>query len=304
MAGSIFKPSQRHELQLDLYLEFMNEYLSAEEVRSVRETVHKDFQSLLASPTVVRRPRSRQWVFLKRLFSALFGEKTSSLQASLTQLAQYKFEVESRLRLYYEIQGSGPVSYIFAIKHRNEALSHGLIDDAYPSMSGYVLLVAETSGATVIPPKRASRQLIERVVDDAVRAELAVYRACPAVDLTPLDGLFLKGGDKYRYIANIAQQEHKKGWTISEPETNPSTGRLLKVRVVRIGPERAEVRTVEYWYLRWWSIKERKYVDNPWKETSRCLYWLVLRDGRWLVEADHLPRPRAQSPRRMRRNLN
>ena len=282
----------------------MNEYLSVQEVREVGGTVREVFRALLASPTVVRRARSRQWVFLKRLFSALLGEKAPSLQASCAQLAQYKFEVESRLRLYYEIHGSGPVSYIFAIKHRSEAISHGLIDDAYPAMNGYVLLVAETSGATAIPPKRASRQLIERVIDDAVRAELAVYRACPAVDLTPLDGLFVKDGEKYRYIANIAQQHHKKGWTISQPPTNPSTGRLLSVRVVRTGPDEAEVRTKEYWYLRWWSIKEQKYVDNPWKETSRLMYWLVLRDGRWLVEADHLPRPRAQSPRRMRRNIN
>jgi hypothetical protein len=282
----------------------MSEYLSQEQLKSISRSVRKEFETLFASPMLVRRPRSRQWTFFKRLFSALCGEKVGGFTASRTHLAQYKFEIESGLRRFYEMAGSRQVPYIFAIRHRGEALTHGLIDEEYPRVNDYVLLVADTSRGAELPPKKATRELIERVIDDAVRAELAVYRACPRIDLVPLDGLFLRGGEKFRYIENIARQHHLKGWTISEPPANPSTGRLIRVRVVSIGREKAVVRAVEYWYLRWWSTKEQKYVDHPWKETSRCLYWLVLRDGRWLVEADHLPRPRAQAPRRMGRNLN
>jgi hypothetical protein len=282
----------------------MAEYLSNDDIMAIAQPIREAFQSLLRSPMLIRRPKSRQWVFLQRLFESLFGEITRSFGASPTQLAQYKFEVESRLRQYYEIEGSGPIRYIFAIRNRNEALSRGLIDEKYPFVDGYVILISDTSGTMDFPPKRASRQLMERVVDDAFRAELAVYRACPVADLSFLDGLFVKGGNKYKYIANIAKRHHIKGWTINQPPENPSTARLLNLRVLKIDGGSAKVRTVEYWYLRWWSIKERKYVENPWKETSTIIYWLNLVNGRWLVDADYMPKPRAQSPRRMRRNLN
>ena len=59
------------------------------------------------------------------------------------QLAQFKFEVEDKLRRFYLRHGS-PVDFVFSLVHRRDALRHRLVmDPHYPAIAGYYLLVRD-----------------------------------------------------------------------------------------------------------------------------------------------------------------
>ena len=85
---------------------------------------------------------------------------------------------------------------------------------------------------------------------------------------------------------------------ISNP-LNPSTKRVLGVKVKNIEGAEAVVSTTEYWYLRWWDTKTESYT-YPYRETNRQQY--VLRDegDAWRVWANLRPLPRSSVPHRWR----
>jgi hypothetical protein len=79
---------------------------------------------------------------------------------------------------------------------------------------------------------------------------------------------------------------------------NPSTKRLLALRVSRLAGRDALVATTEYWYLRWWGAKEKSYVYR-YRETNHQMY--VLRkepDDEWRVYDNLRPAPRSSAPAR------
>jgi hypothetical protein len=79
---------------------------------------------------------------------------------------------------------------------------------------------------------------------------------------------------------------------------NPSTKRLLALRVNRFAGREALVATTEYWHLRWWGAKEKSYA-YPYRETNHQMY--VLRkepDADWRVYENLRPAPRSSAPAR------
>jgi hypothetical protein len=129
-------------------------------------------------------------------------------------------------------------------------------------------------------------------------AEWAVYRALPSVVLLPLERCFLVDGSAYKRIRHLAERHHERRWTIAEPNNNPSTKRVLDIKVVQIEGGRALVRTKEYWYLRWWSLDKNDYAKVDYRETNTQTYVMVRRDGRWLVDENIYPPPRGSTPHR------
>ena len=60
---------------------------------------------------------------------------------SRQQATQYKFEVDECLRRFFQRPGR-PVPFVFRLMDRRRAIALTLVDDAYPSLLDYVLLVA------------------------------------------------------------------------------------------------------------------------------------------------------------------
>lgn len=78
---------------------------------------------------------------------------------------------------------------------------------------------------------------------------------------------------------------------------NPSTKRILSIKVRRIEKEEILVSTTEYWYLRWWDSKDNSYT-YPYRETCRQQYVLRKHDGIWKVYEFIRPAPRTSVPHR------
>lgn len=97
-------------------------------------------------------------------------------------------------------------------------------------------------------------------------------------------------------ILNVLMRHKKKGWIISNP-LNPSTRRLLSIKVKKITSNEVFVNTMEYWYLRWWGQKEESYV-YPYRETNRQTYILKKDDDGWKVYINLRPSPKVSIPNR------
>jgi hypothetical protein len=81
---------------------------------------------------------------------------------------------------------------------------------------------------------------------------------------------------------------------------NPSTKRLVNIRVKSIKPEEAQVATSEYWYLRWWDENEDSYV-YAYRETNNQSYILKPESKEWKVFMNLRPQPRTSTPHRWNR---
>lgn len=273
----------------------MSAYLPAYQLAAVAGEVAEEFERLMTNPRIVSRPRSKQWQFLRHCLAVTLRRTSADFACSAQQAVQYRFEVEDRLHRYYLLPGR-PLPFVFRLMHLRTALSMNLTDETYPQSNGYVLLVSRDAREAIMTED--TRDVLERVVNDATDAEWAVYYRLPDLDLEPLERGFLVGGPAYKRIQFVASRHHERRWTIAHPSTNPSTKRVIDVRVLKLERDHAEVRTKEYWYLRWYSLAKGDYAQIEWRETNIQKYMLVRQGDRWLVDANFYPPPRGSAPYR------
>lgn len=279
------------------------EYLSAEEIRGRSEACRAEMERLFSTKAIVGKPSARQWRFFSDAVKRLLeGNSSSEFDAlSKVQAAQLKFEVEDKLRRFYLRSGHTP-NLVFALAHESEIASYGIQErDPYPKLAGYSVLVRDLTqdriGETSASPEDLSLYL-ETVVTGSIDAEFAAYAALPEIRLEEVGRYFCAGSPAYREIANLVARHRQRGWVISNP-MNPSTKRLLDIKVRRVGDSEAMVSTKEYWYLRWWTTREKSYV-YPYRETNRQLYVLHRQGDVWRVFQNLRPPPRSSVPGRWR----
>lgn len=270
----------------------MKLYLSQSEVADAAEQLRTEFAGLLQH--LARRPGSKQWKFFRHCLDVAIGGKSQEYLCDKLAAAQYRFEVEDRLIRYYQSGISVPFS--FTLMHEGEAAKYGYADKSYPRANGYLLMVIDNRrGGEAALNSLPVADVLEGVVASACHAEWAVYAKLPKVDLTPLDRAFVRDGPAYKHIRLVAERHRKRRWTISNPG-NPSTQRLLEMKIKKIGRNQATVRTTEYWFLRWWSCKTRDYARIEFQGITRNTYLLAREDERWLVEDNIYPNPREAIP--------
>jgi hypothetical protein len=68
----------------------------------------------------------------------------------------------------------------------------------------------------------------------------------------------------------VLTHHKERGWILTNP-MNPSTKRVLMLKVKKIDKREIFVSTTEYWYLRWWDTKNSYAFPN--RETNRkCMF--------------------------------
>ncbi len=280
------------------------EFLKVREVRENRAAVLAAFEELMANRVVVGRPGARQWRFFRgcaeRLL-AIDGEDARAFaDIPRATAAQYKFEVERRLQQYYQAPGKRN-EYVFVLVHASRLQWLGLSAADYPCLAGYALLVRDMAGSEEVRVVigRELTEYLERVVARGMEAELQAYLALPEIDLAGLDPWFVRDGPAMRRIASVVKGCAGRGWTLQSP-MNPSTCQLLSVQVKKVRGNDAEVATREYWYLRWWDRRRKKYA-YVYQETNRQVYILKKINGQWRIFQNIRPQPRSSQPRRWKR---
>lgn len=279
------------------------EFMSLSEIQPCADQIHAAIRNLLCTKMLVGKARAKQWQFLKALAERLLTPDFYSGFDTVhpVQAAQLKFEIEDKLRRFYLHPGKA-VDFVFCVVHQSRLSLYGIEPtEGYPTLGGYALLVRRLNDGVPCSMRGAVdlRAYLEKVVAEAVDAEFRAYLALPAIRADELTRWFHPDGPAIKEVLNILNRNQKKKWVLSN-DLNPSTKRLIRLKVREVGSDKAVVATVEYWYLRWWDQKDGSYT-YPYRETNRQLYILKRRDGDWLVYENLRPSPRTSAPHRRKK---
>jgi len=277
------------------------EYLALDQVRERVAACRAELEALLGVKALAGKPKARQWRFLRDAAECLWSgiARPEFEKLSNSGVAQLKFEAEDRLRRFYLRPGRSP-RFVFTLVHQSELGLYSVSDDgAYPSLAGYCLLVRDLSveqvgERTSVPDALAP--YLEKVVTAGIDAEFEAYAALPEIRVERVGRWFVANGPAYCEIVNLVTRHQQRGWVISNP-LNPSTKRLLEIRLKKLDGKEAILGATEYWYLRWWSTKEQTYV-YPYRETNHQLYILRDQPDGWQVYQNLRPSPRSSVPSR------
>jgi hypothetical protein len=278
------------------------EYLSLKEIVSLKKDINHELDLLLSNKAAVTKPNSLQWLFFVDCINTLFIPHTSSKFNSLTNSnkAQLKYEIENKLRNFY-LRPGRKINFVFQMIHKKD-LKNIFYDgaDAYPHIGEYAVLVRDTSKEVSSNNKLTEKDIkeyIERVITEAVDTEFEAYQTLPKIiedDL--LNSWFCPFGPARKEILHILLRHKERGWVLTNP-MNPSTKRILSIKVKDVKKKEIFVSTTEYWYLRWWDTKKNSYAF-PYRETNRQQYVLRKDDGIWKVFETIMPAPRTSIPHR------
>lgn len=271
----------------------MSVYLTKKEIDHYRLEIEEEFQAIIKHPWFSGRKNAKQWLFFKHCFGVLIGEVEGDFPCSEKQAIYYKYEVNDRLQRYYLSFGK-PINFVFHLINDRKAGIKDYDEADYPSSNNYKLRVSYNKNRPDIIQEK--KLLIEKTIAESMDAEFDAYKALPSLDFTKLAEVFDTSGSAYKEIVNRVKKHKKRGWII-QGETNPSTKRLIDIRISSLSESRAEVRTTEYWLLMWWSVVEDKYA-HTYKEINRQRYFLIWKNDRWLVLENIYDKPKTSTPRR------
>ncbi len=297
MLAPISYQSERLLVSLEDESEFeMTTYLTKSEIAASEAEVRAEFERLLGHRVFASDPNAKQWQFFRHCFSVLIGDLSDHFRYKEEEIRYYKCEVARRLSWYYSELTDGRmdrrIDYFFRLEHVSKRHKFLMAGADYPSCKEYLLLVSLAAREF---DRQKRQSILFRAVHDAVSAEFAAYLRLPDTDLSPLRKFFAADGPAYRRISDTVERHHRNGEIISN-EGNPSQKALLNLEVVREDEQSAEVRIVEYWYLRWWSETQGRYSPRLYRRRNRRLYSLVKRGSRWLVWDNIYRRPKATLP--------
>ncbi|MHB8871819.1 MAG: hypothetical protein ACYC5G_05180 [Candidatus Doudnabacteria bacterium] len=278
------------------------EYLAFEEAVIKKKDIADELNLLLSNKALVAKPNALQWKFLRDCANVLLNPKFRSKFSSLSnsQKAQLKYEAEDKLKKYY-LRPGRKINYVFQIVHKKDLTNifNGEADE-YPHVGGYSVLIRDTSNE-VTPyhnlTEKDIKEYIERIITEAVETEFDAYHTLPKIiedDL--LNSWFCPFGPAKKEIMHVLLRHKERGWILTN-QMNPSTKRILNIKVKDIKKKEIFVSTTEYWYLRWWDAKRNSYAF-PYRETSRQQYVLRKDDGIWKVYEAIRPSPRTSIPNR------
>ncbi|MDO9400079.1 MAG: hypothetical protein Q7T46_01215 [Polaromonas sp.] len=272
-------------------------FLTLAEVRERAPEIRAWFDVLMGNRSLAPKKNAAQWQFFRLCLDQTLGASPQSADWRPLQIAQYKFEVENKLRRLYLRDGQPP-AFVFRLASRRDAQRENLVvDDEYPEIGGYHLLVSDRRDTSdSLQSATTNREHIEMVIAACIDTEFEAYRTLPKIDDTKISPWFVSQGPAHRDLLHALERVAQRALVLTNPR-NPSTRRLLSINIKEIVGDTAEVRTVEYWYLRWWSLIESKY-HYTYRETTRHTYILKQHAGNWLVEEIIRPQPLQNTPHR------
>ena len=278
------------------------EYLSIKEIVSLKKDINHELDLLLSNKSAVTKPNSLQWLFFVDCISTLFIPRANSKFNSLTNSnkAQLKYEIENKLKNFY-LRPGRKIDFVFQMIHKKELKNIFYEEaDSYPCIGEYAVLVRNTSkeiSANNGLTEKDIKEYIERVVAQAVDTEFEAYQTLPKIiEEELLNSWFCPNGPAKKEIMHVLNRHVERGWVLISP-MNPSTKRILSIKVKDIKKREIFVSTMEYWYLRWWDTKKNSYAF-PYRETNRQQYILRKDNGIWKVYETIRPAPRTSIPHR------
>ncbi len=187
------------------------EFMTLSEVRASATEIRDGFEALMRKPSLAPKKNSKQWLFFRRCLEQTLSTASRKLPDYPPQaIAQYKYEVEDKLRNLYNSMGA-PLPFIFKLFSHRDAHNAGLIvDDDYPEAHGYHLLIRDRRNADPNDPLHgvSLRDRLEKVITAWVDARFDAYMALPAIDEANLTKFLLHNAPAYLEVLRKVCKTH------------------------------------------------------------------------------------------------
>ncbi len=272
------------------------EFLDLSDIKANKSNIESAYRSLLENIPGIRC-KSKQWRFFDLCFRRTFEE--IDIPNDLVKNANYyKFEVQNILERYY-LKGFKEIDYVFSLKHKKDIdqLNISFEGDAYPCTCNYYLLVRALKPGEMPDTKiTAVKEYILKVVYEGIKAEFNAYKSLPDINDAPLASWFNEDGSAYKEIMSNLLSLQKREWVLTN-HFNPSHHLIKSLKLTQFNGNHALVKTVEYYYLKWFQPVKNEYT-YVYRETNTQTYQLILKDGKWLIEANLRRLPLTSLPRR------
>lgn len=121
-------------------------------------------------------------------------------------------------------------------------------------------------------------------VRNGLEAEFNAYKNLPIIDTKELEKYFEKNGQAFIRIYNLLIQHRKRSWIINN-ENNPSSYELIDIRLVNSEKGKYEIKTIEYFYLRWFDTFINVYVQSYDLKNEQS-YFLNNENGVWKIQTN------------------
>lgn len=118
------------------------EFLTLTEVRELASEIRAAFGVLMDNRSLAIKKDAAQWRYFRQCLERTLGGPAMVLPWQPLQIAQYKFEIEDKLRGAYS-RGGQRFEFVFRLVSRRDALRDNLVDNDYPDIGGYHLLVRD-----------------------------------------------------------------------------------------------------------------------------------------------------------------
>jgi hypothetical protein len=258
-----------------------NFYLTLEEIRASKSQIESEFNTLLENKRIVPRKNKKQWQFFNHCFQLLFGTATA-FACPANKTSTYAHEVNKRLNVFKNQKSEK--EFDFHIIHEKN-IPPALVD--YPAYNGYTVMISNRAEI------QERLELLETTIDQAVEREFKIYQSIPTPDLesqlSELKRLYDENGTAYRDIVKTLENRSRQEHTLQYPPKNPSNKQLREIAVVNHSKTEATVEAKVYMYLKWWSVREEKYIDRPYQDEVIITYNLTWKDDGWTVLNMHYP---------------
>lgn len=234
--------------------------LTKKEIGIYSEEIQEEFERLMKSPQVAVKPHAKQWGFFRHCFDALIRETDGEFQCTKSSAITYWDEISKKLKKCYDHSHHTPVRFKFWLRderHKSDIL--GKHAD-YKCSNGYLLLVIPTD--PVLRTELQIRDILSRVIDDAIHAIFDVFNTPSGENLAALKNYYDPAGSAYKEVLKAITRHNERGEVISNPD-NPSTRpQLRRIELSILDEDYAEIWVVEYWNLHWLSKTQNIYVKN------------------------------------------
>jgi hypothetical protein len=124
------------------------EFMTLAEIREHATEIRASFENLMSRPSLAPKKHAAQWRYFRHCLERTLGAAAKPHDWRALQIAQYKFEVEDKLRRLY-LSGGQPLAFVFRLFSQRDARRDHLVqEDEYPEIGGYYLLVRDRRQTT------------------------------------------------------------------------------------------------------------------------------------------------------------
>jgi hypothetical protein len=133
--------------------------------------------------------------------------------------------------------------------------------------------------------KSRQKSAIIKTIIEANNAQFESFKQLPNFETKELEKYYSKNSKALNLLKKILLKHRQNNFTIGKPILNPSYFNIQEINFQKISKTEAIVVTKEYWYLKWYNLKSKKY-ELKYDVSNSQFYKIVKENEFWKIESN------------------